>query len=117
MSRTLPAPQAPPAPPPPRIPPPAPGGPTLPGLGPRLRAPTSPPVEYIRRQKQPRPPPSRRRPERLWPERPEEKAELPGRGFEAPEKRIGRMQADLGGGVPGQGAPAQPCLPPPQSRL
>ncbi|XP_022448779.1 adipocyte enhancer-binding protein 1 [Delphinapterus leucas] len=44
--------------------------------------------EYIRRQKQPRPPPSRRRPERLWPERPEEKAEPPGRGFEAPEERI-----------------------------
>ncbi|XP_062942391.1 adipocyte enhancer-binding protein 1 [Cynocephalus volans] len=33
--------------------------------------------EYIRRQKKPRPPPSRRRPERLWPERPEEKAEAP----------------------------------------
>ncbi|KAM9078397.1 adipocyte enhancer-binding protein 1 [Megaptera novaeangliae] len=44
--------------------------------------------EYIRRQKQPRPPPSRRRPEKLWPERPEEKAEPPGPGFEAPEERI-----------------------------
>uniref|UniRef100_A0A8D1UNH4 Adipocyte enhancer-binding protein 1 n=1 Tax=Sus scrofa TaxID=9823 RepID=A0A8D1UNH4_PIG len=44
--------------------------------------------EYIRRQKQPRPPPSRRRPERLWPERPEEKAEPPRRGFEAPEEKI-----------------------------
>ncbi|XP_069444295.1 adipocyte enhancer-binding protein 1 [Ovis canadensis] len=44
--------------------------------------------EYIRRQKQPRPPPSRRRPERPWPERPEEKAEPPGRGFEAPEEKI-----------------------------
>ncbi|KAL4827064.1 hypothetical protein H8958_016043 [Nasalis larvatus] len=40
--------------------------------------------EYIRRQKQPRPPPSRRRrPERVWPEPPEEKAPAP-----APEERI-----------------------------
>ncbi|XP_023105878.2 adipocyte enhancer-binding protein 1 isoform X1 [Felis catus] len=44
--------------------------------------------EYIRRQKQPRPPPSRRRPERLWPERPEEKAEPAGPGLEAPTERI-----------------------------
>ncbi|XP_049497116.1 adipocyte enhancer-binding protein 1 [Panthera uncia] len=44
--------------------------------------------EYIRRQKQPRPPPSRRRPERLWPERPEEKAEPAGLGLEAPTERI-----------------------------
>nr|XP_021559409.1 adipocyte enhancer-binding protein 1 [Neomonachus schauinslandi] len=39
--------------------------------------------EYIRRQKQPRPPPSRRRPEP-----PEEKAEPPGPGLEAPKERI-----------------------------
>ncbi|XP_034495646.1 adipocyte enhancer-binding protein 1 [Ailuropoda melanoleuca] len=44
--------------------------------------------EYIRRQKQPRPPPSRRRPERVWPERPEEKAEPPGPAPEAPKERI-----------------------------
>nr|XP_010967853.2 adipocyte enhancer-binding protein 1 [Camelus bactrianus] len=44
--------------------------------------------EYIRRQKQHRRPPSRRRPERLWPKRPEEKAEPPSRGFETPEEKI-----------------------------
>ncbi|XP_012294639.2 adipocyte enhancer-binding protein 1 isoform X1 [Aotus nancymaae] len=39
--------------------------------------------EYIRRQKRPRPPPSRRRrPERVWPESPEEKAPAP-----APEEK------------------------------
>ncbi|KAM8770982.1 adipocyte enhancer-binding protein 1 [Rhynchonycteris naso] len=42
--------------------------------------------EYIRRQKQPRPPPSRRRPERPWPEPPEEKAKPPGKGVEVPEE-------------------------------
>ncbi|XP_037348802.1 adipocyte enhancer-binding protein 1 isoform X1 [Talpa occidentalis] len=44
--------------------------------------------EYIRRQKQPRPPPRRRRPERIWPERPEEKAESPRLEVETPEERI-----------------------------
>ena len=66
------------------------------------QSPPSPSVEYIRRQKQPRPPPSRRRPERLWPERPEEKAEPAGPGLEAPTERIGRMGAAGGEGrVPG----------------
>ncbi|XP_045437047.1 adipocyte enhancer-binding protein 1 isoform X2 [Pipistrellus kuhlii] len=43
--------------------------------------------EYIRRQKQPRPPPSRRRPEKPWLEPPEEKAEPPGLGVETPEEK------------------------------
>ncbi|EPY88194.1 adipocyte enhancer-binding protein 1 precursor [Camelus ferus] len=51
--------------------------------------------EYIRRQKQHRRPPSRRRPERLWPKRPEEKAEPPSRGFETPEEKI---EPDYGDG-------------------
>lgn len=61
----------------------------------------SPPVEYIRRQKQPRPPPSRRRPERPRLEHPEEKAKQPGHGVEAPEEkeRIGRMEAEGEGEV------------------
>uniref|UniRef100_A0A8D1UNK4 Adipocyte enhancer-binding protein 1 n=1 Tax=Sus scrofa TaxID=9823 RepID=A0A8D1UNK4_PIG len=73
------------SPPWPLPPPPSPGLEELPQEG---GSPLSAPVEYIRRQKQPRPPPSRRRPERLWPERPEEKAEPPRRGFEAPEEKI-----------------------------
>ncbi|XP_012502376.1 PREDICTED: adipocyte enhancer-binding protein 1 [Propithecus coquereli] len=44
--------------------------------------------EYIRRQKQRRPPPSRRRPERLWPQRPEEKAEAPEERTEPPLKPV-----------------------------
>ncbi|XP_053464395.1 adipocyte enhancer-binding protein 1 [Nycticebus coucang] len=44
--------------------------------------------EYIRRQKQPRPPPSRRRPERLWPQRPEEKVEPPEERTEPPLKPL-----------------------------
>ncbi|XP_036183029.1 adipocyte enhancer-binding protein 1 [Myotis myotis] len=56
--------------------------------------------EYIRRQKQPRPPPSRRRPERPWLEHPEEKAEPPGQGVEAPEEE---ERIEL---------PAKPLLPP-----
>ncbi|ELK25160.1 Adipocyte enhancer-binding protein 1 [Myotis davidii] len=56
--------------------------------------------EYIRRQKQPRPPPSRRRPERPWLEHPEEKAEPPGQGVKAPEEKE-RIEP-----------PAKPLLPP-----
>ncbi|XP_023494750.2 adipocyte enhancer-binding protein 1 [Equus przewalskii] len=51
--------------------------------------------EYIRRQKQPRPPPSRRRPERPWPERPEEKPELPRPGVKAPEEEEERIELPL----------------------
>lgn len=85
-----------------------PRGPTLPAPLPSEEGPwpssepTLPLVEYIRRQKQPRPPPSRRRPERPWPERPEEKPELPRPGVKAPEEeeeRIGRLGADRGGGT------------------
>uniref|UniRef100_A0A452QJB5 AE binding protein 1 n=1 Tax=Ursus americanus TaxID=9643 RepID=A0A452QJB5_URSAM len=70
-----------------------PRGPALPtpppSRGPCLGSePALPSVEYIRRQKQHRPPPSRRRPERVWPQRPEEKAELPGPVPEAPKERI-----------------------------
>ncbi|KAF6085292.1 AE binding protein 1 [Phyllostomus discolor] len=43
--------------------------------------------EYIRRQKPPRPPPSRRRPERPWPEHPEEKTKPRGQGVAAPEEK------------------------------
>ncbi|KAM5302752.1 adipocyte enhancer-binding protein 1 [Glossophaga mutica] len=43
--------------------------------------------EYIRRQKPPRLPPSRRRPERPWPEHPEEKTEPRGQGVAAPEEK------------------------------
>uniref|UniRef100_A0A667FUS9 Adipocyte enhancer-binding protein 1 n=1 Tax=Lynx canadensis TaxID=61383 RepID=A0A667FUS9_LYNCA len=75
------------------------------------------PVEYIRRQKQPRPPPSRRRPERLWPERPEEKAEPAGPGLEAPTERIGRMGAAGGEGrVPGTEGEVDYYFGPPRPR-
>uniref|UniRef100_A0A667GAJ6 Adipocyte enhancer-binding protein 1 n=1 Tax=Lynx canadensis TaxID=61383 RepID=A0A667GAJ6_LYNCA len=74
-------------------------------------------VEYIRRQKQPRPPPSRRRPERLWPERPEEKAEPAGPGLEAPTERIGRMGAAGGEGrVPGTEGEVDYYFGPPRPR-
>ncbi|XP_066095791.1 adipocyte enhancer-binding protein 1 [Saccopteryx bilineata] len=58
--------------------------------------------EYIRRQKQPRPPPSRRRPERPWPEPPEEKTKPPGQGIEVPEEE--RTEPPL--------KPLPPLLPP-----
>ncbi|KAM5203813.1 adipocyte enhancer-binding protein 1 isoform 2-T2 [Hipposideros larvatus] len=51
--------------------------------------------EYIRRQKQPRPPPSRRRPERPWPEHPEEKAEPPGQRLDTPEEEKERTELPL----------------------
>lgn len=44
--------------------------------------------EYIRRQKQPRLPPSRRRPEKPWPVHPEERVEPPRLEVETPEERI-----------------------------
>ncbi|XP_036102861.1 adipocyte enhancer-binding protein 1 [Molossus molossus] len=57
--------------------------------------------EYIRRQKQPRPPPSRRRPERPRLEHPEEKAKHPGQGVEAPEEKKEQIEP-----------PLRPLLPP-----
>ena len=68
----------------------------------------SPIVEYIRRQKQPRPTPSRRR---LWPERPEEKTEEP-----EERKEVGRVGSSRGG----SGSEERPWLTsilPPQSHL
>lgn len=74
----------------------------------------SPSVEYIRRQKQPRPPPSRRR---LWPERPKEKVEEP----EERKEIIGRMGGRRGKSI-GGAALAYPHLhtstePPPNPLL
>lgn len=56
-----------------------------------------PAVEYIRRQKKPKPP-SRKRPERLWPQRPEEKAK------EAEKKGMGPA-VRAGGHSQGQAVP------------
>lgn len=103
------------APGPPRVSPPR--NPVLPAPLPLrgalglAQSPPSPSVEYIRRQKRPRPPPTRRRPERPWPERPEEKAKPSGPVLEAPEERIGRMGTPGGRGLPGVGALGPP-LPP-----
>ncbi|XP_006166071.2 adipocyte enhancer-binding protein 1 isoform X3 [Tupaia chinensis] len=44
--------------------------------------------EYIRRQRQPRPPSSRRKPERVWPEVPKKKAEVPEEKIEPPPKSL-----------------------------